>query len=125
MEFAEKDILKDNEKTIWVIKPNRQRLLLSFYLRIGCLILLIITGFVIIAPFITNYFLSFRLLLFFSFCAGVSIFLIHSAKNKLENRKYIFTDKRIIYENGIAASNYKSVYYFEISDIDVHLGYYQ
>lgn len=125
----EKSPLIEGENLIWSGKPKKSAFIVNKILVMApfALIWLGIDSAIITAFFSTgavNDVLFFIIPFFAIHLFPVWVWLgnILTANKKWKNTKYYITDKRIIIQNGFIASNYQTVYYKDIKNVNLHVG---
>lgn len=126
---AENSPLLSGEKEIWSGKPKKKAFILNQILGmapIAIIWLLIDSGFIFM--FLSNAEDGGNLFFLIPFFAlhlmPVWIWLsqVLTANKKWQNTQYYVTNKRIIIQNGLFASNYQSIYYKDIKNVNLHVG---
>lgn len=126
---AENSPLLSGEKEIWSGKPKKKAFILNQVLSmapIAIIWLLIDSGFIFM--FLSNSEDGGNLFFLIPFFAlhlmPVWIWLsqVLTANKKWQNTQYYVTNKRIIIQNGLFASNYQSIYYKDIKNVNLHVG---
>lgn len=126
---AENSPLLSGEKEIWIGKPKKKAFILNQILGmapIAIIWLLIDSGFIFM--FLSNAEDGGNLFFLIPFFAlhlmPVWIWLsqVLTANKKWQNTQYYVTNKRIIIQNGLFASNYQSIYYKDIKNVNLHVG---
>lgn len=125
--------LVSGEKEIWSGKPKKKAFILNQILGmapIAILWLLFDAGFIFM--FFSNMgndgessgMLLFLIPFFALHLMPVWIWLsqVFTANKKWQNTQYYVTNKRIIIQNGLFASNYQSIYYKDIKNVNLHVG---
>ena len=125
----EKSPLIEGENLIWSGKPKKSAFIVNKILVMApfALVWLGIDSAIITAFFSTgavNDVLFFIIPFFAIHLFPVWVWLgnILTANKKWKNTKYYITDKRIIIQNGFIASNYQTVYYKDIKNVNLHVG---
>lgn len=130
---TETNPLISGEKELWSGKPKKKAFVLNQILGMApiAIIWLLIDGGIIMAfiggmkeegEFAQT--LMFIIPFFALHLMPVWIWLyqVLTANKKWQNTKYYVTDKRIIIQNGLFASNFQSIYYKDIKNVNLHVG---
>lgn len=126
-----KDVIEDDEQLLWQGKPKKRAFIYSaiFSMFPFALIWLLFDGGFIAAMFIGGEGIPSDmivfLIIFFAFhLLPVWIWLsnIFTAGKKHKNLEYAFTNKRIIIKSGIIGIDFQSVYYSDISSVNLKVG---
>lgn len=124
-----KNILVDNEKIIWEGKPKKSAFVFNKVMTMLplALIWLLFDGGIITMMIVSGEMgkmIWFIIPFFALHLMPVWIWLsnVLTANKKWQNTKYIITDKRIIIQSGFIGLDYQTVYYKEISKVNLKVG---
>lgn len=128
---SETNPLVDGETELWSGKPKKSAYMLNQILTMApfALLWLVFDGMIIVGMLSNKENLGSSLLFLIPF------FLLHlmpvwiwlsqvlTANKKWQNTKYYVTDKRIIIKNGFFAENFQSIYYKDIKNVSLKIGF--
>lgn len=127
------NMLMEDESVIWKGKPKKSAFIINSSTKMMpiALIWLLFDGFIIATILSTGIGKLSGMGLFFIFffafhLAPVWIWLFNmlTAAGRWNNTEYAVTDKRIIIRNGLVGYEYQSLYYTEIGNVSLHVGFF-
>ena len=121
-------MLMPNETVLWQGIPKRSAYILNASIKMLpiAIIWLLFDGFFIInllgAGFHGMNIIMIPFFLIHLFPVWIWLFSTITASKRWKNTQYAVTDKRILIRNGLIGYDYKSIYYTEISNVNLRVG---